>query len=148
MDADTRQKSTRFKKGQSGNPGGRHKVPAELVKAQRMNQVRFAQLLDQYFNGSLVALREKIESDNPTTIDYTLARYVYSCATSEEPNVNLFSFLLDRWIGKVKESVEITQAKPTVIQLLNNEGTIVLGRENDEINSRSVEQLPEPVSGD
>ena len=137
-------KKTQFQKGGSGNPKGRMQMPEPIKQAQRMDKITFATLLHKFMHMDRELIMERLKDPKATMIELIVAKIV-SESFNKADHMRL-NFLLDRLIGKVKDEVEITGAKPMVINLLNNAGQIILGDERDAIDSRSIEQLPE-VSG-
>ncbi len=132
-------KKTQFKKGYSGNPGGRDKLPPEIREAKRLTRRSMEVALNKFLGWPTEKLAEFLRDTNNTVIEMIIAKILIE-ALKRGDQIRL-NFIFDRLIGKVKDEVEVIGAKPTIIQLLNNKGQIILGSENDENHSRDLEQF-------
>lgn len=133
-------KKTQFKKGQgSANPFGRPLLPKELKEAKKLNRAGMELAFNLHISSTQEALEEFVKDKSNKVLDLIIASMLLK-AIKEGDHYRL-NFLLDRLIGKVKDEVEVIGAKPTIIQLLNNKGQIILGSENDENHSRDLEQF-------
>ena len=103
-----------FKPGQSGNPSGRPPVPPDIREARIMNKQDFARLLNQMMKLSIPEVTEIRASEDAPTSEVMVAQIVLAAAAEGDPK--RADFILDRWIGKVKDEVEVTAIQPTVIK--------------------------------
>lgn len=97
--------SNLFKKGQSGNPDGRPKLPEHIREARLMNAIECQEIM----NDLIQLPREEIEeiAENPKTSVFRamLARImVEAIKCGDQTRLN---FILDRLIGKVADSTVI-----------------------------------------
>lgn len=118
-----------FKKGQSGNPGGRVKLPDEVKAAKKMNRVDFERFLNELLMMPTRDIR-KIAEDMGTSGLRRLVAKIILLAGDKGDHLRA-NFLLDRLIGKVKDEVSVTVRKPTVIKRSSGE-EVVLGVEESE----------------
>lgn len=113
-----------FKKGQSGNPSGRPKVPEDVREAKKLTSVEMVRVLNKFNGWTLNQLAEFCKDGNNTVLEMMVARIMIKGIKDGTPT-NL-TFLFDRLIGKVKDQVEVSYPKPTVIKTVDG-GSIVLG---------------------
>lgn len=96
----------RFRKGQSGNPKGRPRLPEDLRKSKKMNKIIFQGLLLKYLNCSLDELKRFKASPDTKALDrIVIAVIINAISKGDEKRLG---FLMDRIIGKVKDEVEFT----------------------------------------
>lgn len=115
-----------FKKGQSGNPGGRVKLPEDVKEARKLNQAEAVRLLNKFNTWTIKELSNFCKDENSTALELMVARIILKGIKDGTPtNLN---FVFDRLIGKVKDQVEHSFPKPTVIKTLDG-GQIILGTE-------------------
>jgi hypothetical protein len=113
-----------FKPGQSGNPGGRPKLPEDIKKARKLNQVE----LERAVNHLLFCTRDELQAivKNPETpmLEVMVASIMAQAATKGDQM--RLEFVLARLIGKVKDQLEVTVPTPFVIRRPSGE-TLELG---------------------
>lgn len=102
-----------FKPGQSGNPSGRPPVPEDVRHARLMNKNDFARLLNQMMKLSIPEITEISASEDAPVSEVMAAQIILAAAAEGDPK--RADFILDRWIGKVKDEIEVTAIQPTVI---------------------------------
>lgn len=116
-----------FKKGQSGNPGGRPKMPDDVRSAKIETKITIARLLNEYLAITLDELQARLRDPKTPNLELMVGKIVAeTIKTGDNTRLN---FILDRMIGKVTDKVEHAFPKPTVIKLLGDEGSLVLGSE-------------------
>jgi len=117
---------TRFKKGQSGNPGGCPKMSPEAKAARKLTQSRFAELASTCLNLTKEQLAQKIQDPKTTALDLMIMKVIqHSINKGDQMRL---SFILDRLIGKV----------PTIVDLDVNPATIETIKE---FQSKTTEEL-------
>lgn len=119
-----------FKKGISGNPSGRSPLSPEEKKLRKMTKEQFKEVGDLIVNGKWDEL-EDVESDpNATVIQRMVCKaLIVAHGKGDWHTVNL---LLDRLIGRVKEEIDISLPKPTVILLGDGKEIILGAKKGDE----------------
>lgn len=95
-----------FKKGQSGNPSGRPKLPADILEGRKLNQIEVARILNRFSNYTLIQLKEILESPESTTLELAIGKIMAEgIKTGDQSRIN---FILDRMIGKVPDKIELS----------------------------------------
>jgi hypothetical protein len=113
-----------FKPGQSGNPNGRPKDPPDIKEAKKLTTHEMIRILNKFNHWTIAQLKEFCLNENNTVLEMMVARIMIKGIKDGTPT-NL-TFLFDRLIGKVKDQVEVSYPKPTVIKTVDG-GSIVLG---------------------
>lgn len=93
-----------FKPGQSGNPGGRPKLPEELKTIHAHSPVEVSRVISKYARMSFDELKEILTSKSRPVLELAVAKLFMTII--EAGDHSKLSFLLDRCIGKVPEMVE------------------------------------------
>lgn len=110
-----------FKKGNPGRPKGSVVVPKEI---REMNRREVEQLISKYFKMSREKLAKVAANKKTPTIDLMIIKII-TTAINKGDQTRL-NFLLDRTIGKVKDSVDVTNSdgsmKGTVVVTLPSNG--------------------------
>ena len=114
-----------FKKGQSGNPGGRVKMPEELKKARRMNTVACQEIMDRLIKMPLSKIKELMQNPESTAFELMLGKIVAE-AIAKGDHMRL-SFILDRLIGKVTDKVVVDAPKPLIMKLIGEDAVLAIG---------------------
>lgn len=95
-----------FKKGQSGNPSGRPKMPSDIIEGRKFNQIEVARIFNRFVNYSYEDLKAVMNSPTSTTMELIIGKIMgEAIRTGDHMRMN---FILDRMIGKVKDVVEHT----------------------------------------
>lgn len=101
-----------WKKGQSGNPNGRPKLPEEVKAFRKLNAAQVNEILNFVSNASVDEVKEKA-ADTSISALHSLVTRVYATGIRDGCEKKL-SMILDRLIGKVVEKVEVDVPKPYV----------------------------------
>lgn len=124
-------KGGRFGKGNpNGNPFGRPTISPEIIEIRKLNQKETVKL----FNKVIWMTREELaerwaDRDCPVIEGMLIKLCTEVLRTGDAQKLNL---IIDRLIGKVKETVEITPPKPTVMKLIGEDAALVLGPKPEE----------------
>jgi len=113
-------------KGQSGNPKGASLVSREIREIKKLNKIEVEKVLNKFlFEYSLEELVKYAKDPTNPTLDAIVAKILVTAYNQgDQMRIN---WIFERLVGKVTEKVEHQLPKPTMIKLLNNEGSIVLG---------------------
>lgn len=97
---------TQFKKGQKPPPNsGRKPTSPEMKAARQINRAVIEEILNHYLYCSVIELANVVKDTSRETIDVLVARILFE-AIKKGDQVRL-SFVLDRLLGKPKESVDL-----------------------------------------
>jgi hypothetical protein len=120
-----------YKKGNPGGPG-RPKKPIDGKTLSRLSKVQVEQCFIKFMHMDLDALDAIVSDRSRSVLEHSVANIAKHAI--EEGDQSRLNFLLDRIIGKVKDSIEHTVVKPTVIEKLNGDKVEMkmLGLEEDE----------------
>ncbi len=103
-----------WKKGQSGNPGGRRKVSPEEKKLLSLTRVEVARLLNMVCEMTVDEMHAKFCDDSAMAIEKLFVKTITDALQFSGDAVKAADFILNRTIGKPKEelmldaSLEIT----------------------------------------
>lgn len=118
-----------FKPGQSGNPGGRPKVPPDLKKARELNKNAIAKIILDQLNMTISELTKISKAtDKPAMEVLAATLVVFARKYGDFSRIN---FLLDRSIGKVTETIKHQLPTPTLVKLTDGDAYL-LGAEDNE----------------
>jgi len=129
-----------FKKGQSGNPSGRAKLPADLLEAKRCNKEQLETLLHKFLVMDKEALRQIMASPVSTMLELMVGSIIMR-AVNDGCTMRL-SFLLDRVLGKMPSDqptadethIEKPEARgPVFVVEVNQNGKFVRPRPRMEL---------------
>lgn len=121
-----------FQPGQSGNPNGRPPHPPELKEMQRLTKGQ----LEVILNKILFSRPEDLKNFQGSVLEIWLANGAAQAIKSGD--YSRLMILIDRLVGKVKDSIEIT-AKP--IEAWTREEKVKLLEESRESLKRLEEDL-------
>lgn len=119
-------KKTQFKPGHAGGPG-KPKLPADVIEARKLNQAEAVRLLNRFNSFTQDELVAFCKDGSNKVLEMMVARLMLKGIKDGTPT-NL-TFLFDRLIGKVKDQVEHSFPKPTVVKMLDG-STMILGSED------------------
>lgn len=95
-----------FKKGVSGNPGGRKKESPIVSQFRKTSYEDFINYLNKYGAMNQAEMKAEIERVDCTMFEKIFGRIIYQAAQGEKDGRQV---LLERLWGKVKDQVEFTQ---------------------------------------
>jgi hypothetical protein len=94
----------RFQKGQSGNPGGRPKLPEDIRMARSLNATEFERIVTKYLYLPWSEIYKLKEDQSLPLMECAIISMLAKAI--EDGDERKLGFLLDRVIGKVKERLE------------------------------------------
>ena len=97
-----------WKKGESGNPKGRPKIPEHVKMARKLNRANYQELVQKHFYKTRDQLKEDMEDPSVPLIELGVMSII--AAAIKKADTVRFGFLLDGTIGKVKEHIDLTTA--------------------------------------
>ena len=118
----------KFKKGKSGNPGGRPKETEQDKIVKKLTKETFNDLCEKMMTCTKAELTAVIAGDVPYEVELFISHML---ALGEQPDWSKYEKYLERRIGKVQDELKIELPKPTVIRLSSGEA-LVLGTDRDE----------------
>ena len=95
-----------YKKGQTGNPNGRPRVPEEVVAARKWDKKQVEQTLEKFLDWPLKDLAEHLNDKAIPVIEALIGKILIEGI--KKGDHTRMDFLLNRLIGKVKDDVNIT----------------------------------------
>jgi len=98
MGAAPQLRPSHWKKGQSGNPSGRPKLPPELKAIPPFTANELSRIISKYGRLTVERLYEIIDNKLATAMDVAVCKIF--ARSIEEGDYGRLSFLLDRCIGK------------------------------------------------
>ena len=96
---------TKFKPGQSGNPGGRAKIPEDIKQARTMTNHQLMRRLTDFLQMDRDAVRAIAQDPKAPMLDVIVASIVAKAATASDHQ--RLNFLFDRIVGKVTDKIEV-----------------------------------------
>lgn len=105
-----------FKKGQSGNPSGRKPTPPELKYVEKLTKENVCLTISKYCNMSSFELNI-LNTDELKAFDVVIVNALRTAA--EDGDMQKLEYLLNRAVGKVKDQIDHTVIRPTIIERLN-----------------------------
>lgn len=131
---------TRFKKGQSGNPGGKPKLAPELRAIKNYHADEIKKIICKYFQMPWAQVLEAVQDTTLPTIELVFASTLNKAIL--EGDSSRVVHLLDRVVGKVKESpqdITLTLQQVSTVELIQ------LGREAIKVLEGEVVQTPDSL---
>jgi hypothetical protein len=110
---------TRFKKGSSGNPGGRPKLSPELKKINELTVDELKRTIAKHFRMTMEELTDVLHDPNSITLDLVICSAIAKAI--KEGDMGRAEYLFMRSLGKVTEKLEVQHPEPVVIQRANGE---------------------------
>lgn len=119
-----------FVKGQSGNPNGRPKLPEDIKAASKLTRASLEAIINKYMGMDKDQLGDVVKAKGTPVIELMIASIIHKALVHGDQQ--RLDFMLNRLIGRVKEQVEISVPKPTIIE--RSDGTeVIMGVEKREL---------------
>src|SRR5687768_16998427 len=96
---------TRYKPGQSGNPGGRPRLPEDIKEARQLNRVEFERVANKFLYMTAVEIQAAVRAPETTGLELMVGSIIAKGIKNGDHQ--RLSFVLDRLIGRVKETIAI-----------------------------------------
>jgi hypothetical protein len=96
----------KFQKGQSGNPKGNSKKGREIARIKRLTHDQVAEIGSLILEGNHAQLKEVALSPDSTVLQLWMAQLVNT--SIRKSDAAIFRAVLDRIIGRPRESIELT----------------------------------------
>lgn len=109
----------KWKPGETGNAGGRPKLPEDLQRVKRITADEVKQMFSRF--GRMTNEEAQVCLADPKTTVLELA-ILKSLIDSDK-----LPFALDRMVGRLREEIEITIPAPTVVRRFSSNEVVVLG---------------------
>jgi hypothetical protein len=102
-----------WKPGESGNPNGRPKLPAEVKEARRLNQLELERVMNKYVHMSMSRLKLKKEDPRTKAVDRMVIGLILKGTKGNVPAGNL---IFERLAGKMTTKVEVSRPDQKPVQ--------------------------------
>lgn len=89
----------RFRKGQSGNPKGRPRVPEDVRQVTLLHRTEFVRLANELMKLDKSELKQRLETKGTPMIELMVGKIIWECVTKGDQQ--RLEFLLNRLIGRV-----------------------------------------------
>lgn len=97
---------TRFKKGQSGNPKGKRKLPLDLRKVAELTADELQRTISKHFRMDKFQIAGVLQNPDSPALDLIIASTIAKAI--KHGNINKAESLFLRCIGKVSDDIKIT----------------------------------------
>lgn len=104
---------TRFKKGVTGNPNGRPTVPKEIRDIKKLTVQELEQLVSTLLYATDQDLANILGDESAPKIKKIVAQILVT--TGSTGNMTQFDQLLNRVIGKVRETIKHEGVRPVIL---------------------------------
>jgi hypothetical protein len=115
---------TQFKPGQSGNPGGRVKMPDDIKAAKRLNKIELERLLNRLIWMTKEELLAHLRDKETPGFEVLIGNIVLKGIAGGDHQ--RAEFLIQRLVGKVQDELKVTGLKPYVA-VLSDGKEIIMG---------------------
>lgn len=110
-----------FKKGQSGNPSGKPKVPTEIREAQKVTSQEFVRVASEFLLMDRRQIKERLENPTASMLEMLIGGIIAKAATTSD--YQRANFILDRTIGRVAVDINASvDVKSLHVQLVEAMG--------------------------
>lgn len=118
-----------FKKGQSGNPNGKPRLPDDIREANKLTKATAVSLMNQFLYTDMIELEAILADKTRPVIQHIICSVAMRAVADGDQKCA--DWFMDRLIGKVTEKIEHSAPKPLRIDF-GPEGSILLGSEKRE----------------
>lgn len=116
----------KWKKGANDNPGGKPKLPADVKAYKKFTYVESVKILSIACWMTKEEMFDRISDPNTPLIELAiLSNFAMAIKNGDSTRLNM---ILDRVIGKVTERVEYNLPQPTVVKLVDEDASVIIGR--------------------
>lgn len=105
---------TRWKKGQSGNPTGRRKLPVSLKGVSELTAEEIKRTIAKHFRMDKEELAKVLQNAKSPSLDLIIASTIAKAI--KDGDISRAEYLFMRSLGKVKDVMEVVQPEPIVIK--------------------------------
>lgn len=91
-----------FKSGESGNPGGRAKLPPEIRTQRKEQQINLINLITKHFNMTPRESAKTARKEGTSSLEKAIKKIVYSA--SQNGSVSAFNYLIKIMVGKIPDT--------------------------------------------
>lgn len=116
-------KHTQFKPGQSGNPGGKVKLPEDIREARKLNQHELERIINKYLYMDRESVKAAISNPATPMMELMVASIVAQAA--QKGDHQRLDFVLNRLVGKVRDQIDVRQVTPFVIRHTTGQQTVL-----------------------
>lgn len=113
----------RYVKGQTGNPGGRAKMPADLRGIAVLTTEELKLTISKYFKCIKKELDDLVQNPKTPALDLILIKSILNSMSSGD--LHKVEYLFLRCLGRVTDKIEIVHPEPTVINRSNGEQVLL-----------------------
>ena len=110
---------TRWKKGQSGNPSGSRKLPADLKKVAEMTTDELKRTIAKHFRMRKEELSKVLQDPKSQAINLIIVSTIVKAI--KDGDIHKAEYLFMRSLGRVTEKVEIQHPEPVIIERANGQ---------------------------
>jgi hypothetical protein len=118
-----------FKPGQSGNPGGRVKLPDDIKEARKLNVVEFERAMNKCLYLTPANLELLLSAEETPVIEHLIGA-VIKRGIKDGSHAHL-DFVLNRLVGKVKDQLEVDGLAPFVIHKADGSQVLLGAKKKD-----------------
>jgi len=122
-------KANQFKKGKSGNPGGRPKLPPDVRAAMKLNKSAFVRLVNEYLWIPWDDSQKRLRSKDCSLMEMAIGEMALAAANGCGQSMDR---ILNRLIGKPRDKMELTIPTPFIIAKTDGTPVYELGAEPGE----------------
>lgn len=127
-----RGKGKPFTKGVSPNPGGRPKLPDDIVMARRLNQLELERVFNKYlFTSDQEDLVQTIKDTSLPPIHRCVASILYQAIVKGDPT--RLNFIIEKLLGKTPEAPKPREDSELVIIEMSNGNELHMGPKSRDV---------------
>lgn len=120
----------KFKRGISGNPNGRPKLDAQTKRIRTLTNEQLKDMGDEILLGTRKKLQGMLEDPECTPLKCWIANVALKGIQSGD--MGSLNELLNRLIGKVKDTVDVNGIALTIIERLDGSETVLGAKKIEE----------------